>query len=136
MWKCSTTSRKEMSVRRKVEELSNILKCLRVGVITDEYILQNQIADLLHTNNISHTKEYKLGRGSRVDFLTDNGIAIEVKKGKPNKLKVYEQLMRYAEFEEINGIILIIETSLQIPNIINGKPCQTIGLRKQWGIAL
>jgi hypothetical protein len=119
-----------------MDEIINILKGLRIPVMTDEYTLQSNIADLLRTNGVSFIKEYRLGRGSRVDFLTSNGIAIEIKKGKPNKASVHNQLQRYAEHEEIQGIILVVETSLTVPGIVAGKPCRTLGLQKLWGIAL
>ena len=119
-----------------MNNIIEILKQLRVGVLTDEYTLQNQIAEYLHKSGIEFTKEYKLGRGSRVDFLTSTGIAIEVKKGKPNKASVNKQLCRYAEHEKITGIILVVEKSLVVPRTIAGKPCVVLGLQKLWGIAL
>jgi hypothetical protein len=119
-----------------MNEILCILKKLRVNVLSDEYTLQSQIADLLKINAINFTKEHKLGRGSRVDFLTSYGIAIEVKKGKPNKVSVHTQLLKYAKHEEITGIILVVETSLSVPHTIAGKPCCALGLQKLWGIAL
>ena len=119
-----------------MDKVLNILTQLRIGVLPDEYILQNQIASLLQANDILFDKEYKLGRGNRVDFLTADGIAIEVKKGKPNKASVLRQLQRYAEYEEIQGIILVVETSLTVPHDVAGKPCRALGLQKLWGIAL
>jgi len=119
-----------------MDELINILKQLRVSVTSNEYSLQNKIAELLRINGVSFTKEHKLGRGNRVDFLTSDGIAIEIKKGKPNKAAVHNQLYRYAEYGEIQGIILVVETSLIVPREVAGKPCRALGLQKLWGIAL
>ena len=112
------------------------LQKLRIKVVSVEYDLQNEISNLLSDAGISFQKEYRLGKGSRVDFLTSSGVAIEVKKGKPNRLSVINQLQKYAEFDEVKSIILIIETSLTVPKEINGKPCVSVGLRKLWGIAI
>lgn len=87
---------------------------------------------------MEYDKEHYLGRGNRVDFLTATGIAVEVKKGKPNRERLLSQINRYAEFEEVQSIIIVVETSLQDPinHSRNGKPCKVVGLLKQWGIAL
>jgi type I site-specific restriction-modification system R (restriction) subunit len=73
-----------------------------------------------------------------VDFPTDDGVAIEVKKGKPNRTKLMEQINRYAQFEEVQAVIIVAETSLRIPigRSDNGNPCSVVGLQKLWGIAL
>lgn len=113
-----------------------VLQELRVTGVYEEYEIQNEVAKVLGLHNIKFQKEYTLGPRNRIDFLLDNGIGIEVKKGKPNKVKVINQLERYSRFNKITALILIIERSMDIPSIINDKPCFSIGLNKQWGIAL
>lgn len=122
-------------------EFDNVIQALsslRVGKIIVEYDLQNQIADVLNNASINFKKEYKLGPRNRVDFITVNGIAIEIKKGKPNRRKLYEQAERYMAFPEVKAMILVVETSIRdsLPSNINGKPCTIFGLQKLWGIAL
>ncbi len=112
------------------------LSGLRIDPINEEYELQNKIAKALVAADIPFQKEYKLGPRSRVDFLTGDGIAIEVKKGKPYTQQVIQQLRRYAEFPEVKSIVLVIERNLDIPKELNGKPCTSFGLNKLWGIAL
>lgn len=113
-----------------------ILSKLRINVVDEEYELQKDIDQLLTVAGIDFKKEYVLGPRNRVDFLTMDGIAIEVKKGKPNKQRVIQQLERYTKFEEVTAVILVVETSLYIPKELNGKPCLSFGLNKLWGIAL
>lgn len=120
-------------------ETTTVLKALsglRINPISEEYELQDKIAAALTAVGISFIKEYKLGPRSRVDFMTGGGTAIEVKKGKPNKRQVIQQLERYTAFEEVEGIILVVERNLDIPKELNGKPCISFGLNKLWGIAL
>lgn len=121
-----------------MEEILNALKHLRVGVILDEYFLQEQIAKVLSEHGITYFKEHVLGPRNRVDFLTSSGIAIEVKKGKPNRTNLIWQINRYAQFDEVKEIVIVVETSISSPitRTDNGKPCNIIGLRKLWGIAI
>lgn len=118
-----------------VAEVLAVLRKLRVNYIREEYELQNEIAKLLEDHNVPFIKEYKLGPRNRVDFYI-NGIVLEIKKAKPNRERVIRQLMRYAEYEEVTGLILVIERSMDIPDEINSKKCISFGLNKQWGIAL
>lgn len=111
---------------------------LRVGIIFDEYHLQAEIAATLSASGIKFEKEYFLGAGSRADFFTDEGVVIEVKKGKPNRVRLLEQINKYSKYKEVEAVIIVVETSLKIPieETENGKPCCVFGLRKLWGIAL
>lgn len=120
------------------EKVVSALHTLRVGRISEEYDLQKKIATVFDAAGVEYDKEHYLGHGSRVDFLTATGIAVEVKKGKPNRERLLSQINRYAEFKEVNSIIIVVETSLQDPinHSRNGKPCKVVGLLKQWGIAL
>lgn len=121
----------------QVNEVISILKNLRVNGIYEEYEIQNEIYKTFNQYSIDVIKEYKLGCKNRIDFfLPQQGIGIEVKKGKPGKKKVIDQLERYAVFKEITTLILVVERNMDVPKMINGKPCFSIGLNKQWGIAL
>jgi CRISPR/Cas system-associated exonuclease Cas4 (RecB family) len=119
-----------------MNEVLNALSQLRINPVNEEYDLQNEIDKVLEKNNIFFQRECRLGPQSRVDFLAYNGVAIEIKKGKPNKRKVTEQLQRYALFDEVKEIVLVVEKNLDVPKEINGKPCVSFGLNKLWGIAL
>jgi hypothetical protein len=121
-----------------MERVITALRRLRIGKIIEEYDLQAKIADALLAAGIEFEKEHVLGAGSRVDFFTTDGIAIEVKKGKPNRSRLMDQIERYAAFDEVRSIVIIVETSLRIPTArtLNGKPCEVLGLQKLWGIAL
>lgn len=119
-----------------MEKIIKALKSIRINPIEDEYILHDVVAQTLADAGIKFIKEYKLGNRSRVDFFTENGVAIEIKKGKPYSRTVIEQLKKYSQFDEVRGIILVIEKNMDIPLAMNGKPCLSIGLNKLWGIAL
>jgi len=118
-----------------MRQIIEALNKLRVNPVNEEFDLQREIAKIFDESDIKYQKEYVLGPRNRVDFLV-NGIVIEAKKGKPNKVQVIAQLQRYAAFLEVKGIILVVEKNLDIPKEINGKPCKSFGLNKLWGIAL
>lgn len=126
-----------MDKKATMEKVVEALKTLRVGKVIAEKALQNEIEKVFHSHGISHLREYALDSRSRVDFLVD-GVVVEVKKGKPNREMLSLQINRYAEFDFVDAVIIVVETSLFSPitKTWNGKPCVVIGLQKQWGIAL
>lgn len=121
-----------------MDKVIQALSTIRVGKIIDEYALQSRMAKAFDQAGIAYEKERQLGRGSRVDFLASGGIAVEAKKGKPNRTRLEQQISRYAEFGEVKAVVIVVETSLGIPirSARNGKPCTVMGLQKLWGIAL
>ena len=120
-----------------IEKVIDALRTLRVGTTIAEFDLQNKIATALYVAEIPYDREHLLGKGSRVDFLA-GGVAIEVKKGKPNRAKLVTQIDRYAAYDDVVAVVIVVETSLFIPikETSNGKPCAVVGLQKLWGIAL
>lgn len=121
-----------------MEQIIKALESLRIGLVIEETDLQAQIALVLLQHGISFEREYMLGQGNRIDFYAAGGIGIEVKKGKPNRTRLLAQINRYAAFDDITAVIIVVETSLRDPidRAQNGTPCAVIGLQKLWGIAL
>lgn len=122
----------------RLKDVLDALRDLRCGPMVDEYALQDKIEQALTSAAIAFEKERRLGKGMRVDFLTAGGIAIEVKKGKPTRWRVLDQIERYAQSAEVAGVLIVVETGLrnQVELTGNGKPCHILGLSKLWGIAL
>ena len=111
--------------------LVGVLRNLRVHMVMEEFMIHDQIKDLLDREGFDYSHEYKLGKGNRIDFLV-GGIGVEVKKGKPNRSSVLKQLERYSESDEVKGLVLVIERSMDIPDFLNGKPCEVVALNKLW----
>lgn len=119
------------------EQIMDILRGVRVGVVLYESHVCNMILELFISSGILFSKEVKIGDHSRVDFLTDDGIAIEVKKGKPNSRTVARQVARYAESERVTAIILVSERGLfSHIDTYGEKRVGYIALSKNWGIAM
>lgn len=117
-------------------KICKAISSIRVIYVGMEYDLQATVAAALQDAGILFQKEYQLGHGNRVDFFVD-GVVIEIKKGKPNRTRVMEQIRRYAGFKCVEAVVVVVQSSLQVPiEEVGGKPCKVIGLQKLWGIAL
>lgn len=114
-----------------MDELLRELRKLRVHMVVEEFLIHQKIKDVLDGAGMDFNHEYRLGKNSRIDFLVGD-IGVEVKKGKPNRSSVLRQLEKYADSDEVQGLVLVIERSMDIPKEINGKPCEVIALNKLW----
>ena len=121
--------------REKLDHLTRALSGLRIPLIVNEYQLHEYIAAALRDGGFVIQHEAKLAPRCRIDFLAD-GIGVEVKRGKPQKAALLKQCSRYLESDQLEALILVLDTSVSLPREINGKPLITFGLNKLWGIAL
>ncbi|HAY22250.1 MAG TPA: hypothetical protein DCY27_08800 [Desulfobacterales bacterium] len=124
------------SAGHSLDEVLRALSEIRVEVTMEEFDLQAVVAERLTSAGICYQKEHYLGPRNRIDFLVAGGVGIEVKKGKPARAKVMQQLQRYTSSREIKAVILVVERNVNISREINGKPCISFGLNKLWGVAL
>lgn len=77
------------------------------------------------------TREYMLDKNNTIDFLIHGDYGIEVKI-KASKMAIYRQCERYCQFDKINSLFLVTNTSMGFPKEINGKDCYIINLGKAW----
>lgn len=121
-----------------VDNVLAALQQLRVQLVSDEYELQAKIKQCFDDAGIAYEKEFRLGPRCRVDFLVHGVVVVEVKRGveKPNQRRVMGQLGRYAAFDAVQALVLVVDRNLHLPPEIHGKPCVSLGLNKLWGIAL
>ncbi|HZK34273.1 MAG TPA: hypothetical protein VFD33_03050 [Bacillota bacterium] len=129
-------NKSKADISEEIEEILSVLRRIRIGVTDSEFEIQDLIDDLMTKHEISYEKEYRLAARNRIDFFTDSGIGIEVKRGKPNKRQVLKQLERYTSFDEMRAIILVVDRNVNIPDQIKGKRCVLFGLNRLWGVAL
>jgi hypothetical protein len=131
-----TGNLEESDLDSSIDKILLALGTLRIGISSDEFQIQSMVEQALLDQQISFEKEYQLAPRNRIDFFVDGGIGVEVKRGKPNKTQVTKQLQRYASFEEIKAIVLVVDRTVAIPNEINAKKCILFGLNRLWGVAL
>lgn len=122
------------AVDRVVAALSNLRI---VAPVRSEHDLQSEVARYLDARGIRHRREHVLGPRNRIDFLTSDGIGIELKKGKPNSVRLADQVRRYAEHDEVRAVVIVVERNIiQHEREANGKPVRYVGLARHWGVAV
>lgn len=102
--------------------------------ISQEKRTQMDVEQYLMSQKISFEREKRLSGEDIPDFFifTDHGnIVLEVKIKSPRKA-IYRQLERYAKHHDVNGIILLTGTSMNLPSHINEKPAITASLGAGW----
>lgn len=118
-----------------MDELITALSTLRVPLQTGEYDLHRLVAEALSQAGIAYEHEVKLAPHCRIDLLCGR-IGIEMKRGKPEKTKLIQQLTRYAQCPQLDALILVVERTAVVPPVLCGKPVRMVCLNKLWGIAL
>lgn len=125
-----------MRMDPSAKDIAASLKSLRLNVVGLESHIHDAIAQVFDSKHWRYEHEAKIGPRCRVDFLL-YGVAVEVKKHKPNSGPVIHQLRRYAACEPVSAIVLVVERNIfSLPTIINGKPVHLISLSANWGVAL
>ena len=122
-----------------MEEITHILSALsdvRISRRMDEELIHRAIMRVFNIRGIRYEHEYKLIPHKRFDFWIDGGVVLEVKKEKPSKITLLNQLNRYTKAEEVRAVIVVLEKSMDIPKYLNKKPIFVISLNANWGIAI
>jgi hypothetical protein len=117
-------------------QVVRVATTLRLHAVTSEYQVQDALAAALTAAGISFEREVRLSPRNRVDFLCEGGVAIEVKRGKPNTRRVQAQVDRYCACEQVTALVIVTERALiWTPSSSSGKIVQTVALSLNWGLA-
>lgn len=95
---------------------------------------QAQLNDALTAEGWTFEREYPLGEHGIVDFLVSvDGyrVALEL-KARAQRMRIYRQLERYAEHEDVDCLLLLTGTAMALPATINDKPAGVISLGGGW----
>ena len=118
-----------------MERIIEAISALRAPLQQGEYDLHRLVMDALDAASLPWEHEVKLAPRCRIDLMCGK-VGIEIKRSKVEKARILEQLRRYAECEQVQGLILVTEKTVPVPHSINGKPVRLICLNRLWGIAL
>ena len=99
--------------------------------LDDEKRLQASLAEALDEAGLPYAREYPLSSSDRVDFLLDDGVAVECKL-RAGKRQIYRQLRRYASSPEVGSLLLVTNTAMGLPETIEGKPAFYCSLGSAW----
>ena len=119
----------------KLLALRRALETLRIPLTHSEYQLHELIAAALHDGGFVVRHEARRAPRCRVDFLVD-GVGIEVKRGKPDRRRLADQCRRYLAQDALEALILVVDTRVDLPGELGGKPVLVVALNRLWGIAL
>ena len=105
-------------------ETGLVEQVLRMSAFTyyDEASLQDAISQALTRAALTHTREVRLSRHDRVDFMVGR-TAIEVKVA-GSWTALAQQVQRYAASPDVDAIIVVTTraTHTMLPDTLGGKP--------------
>lgn len=106
-----------------------VVRCLRRFAFHpgSEHDLQTGVAIAFRDGGIAHDREAKLSPQDRVDFLTESGVAVELKTTGA-VWEVMRQLQRYASSERVEAVVLVTTAAkhLQLPAAVLSKPLHVV----------
>jgi len=121
-----------------MENISHIISALstvKISLRLDEKSIHRKIMDVFDYHKIRYVHEYKLIPHKRFDFWMD-GIVLEIKKAKPSKITLLNQLNRYTKSDKVKAIIVVLEKSMDLPKSLNDTPIFVLSLNANWGVAI
>jgi len=122
-------------VEMELERVLNALYALRCGAACTEEELHALVADAFFRAGIDAQHEARLAPRCRIDFLA-GGIGIEIKKSRPQRKTLIEQLARYAACDGVSQLVVIAPRGVDLPERIGGKRVTMLALERLWGIFL
>lgn len=102
--------------------------------MSQEKQTQAEIEEFLKSKGFYYEREKRLSAQDVPDFILNTGdgnILLEVKT-RCSRRAVYRQLERYAQHNNVNGLVLLTATSMKLPNQINGKPAIVVSIGAGW----
>ena len=118
-----------------IHHILSALSTVRISRRMDEEFIHHKIMEAFDNHMIKYEHEYKLIPHKRFDFWLD-GIVLEVKKKKPSKIALLNQLNRYTKSDEVKVIIVVLEESMDLPKSLNNTPIFVVSLNANWGVAI
>ena len=119
----------------EVTRILEALKPLRVPAVPGEYDIHALISGALEDAGIPYAHEVPLAPGRRVDFLAGS-VAIEVKKGRPQRARLAEQAAGYLSSPRVEALVVVSQRKTELPAFIGGKPVYRVALERLWGLSL
>jgi len=113
-----------------IRDVIGLIHSLRLP-LSDEKAYQAGLGKALEEAGIGHVREHRLAPGEILDFLLDDGTAIEVKL-RGSARRIYAQCERYCGYPEVKGLLLATNRAMGFPSEIQGKPTWYASLGRGW----
>lgn len=111
------------------------IRTVRAPATPGEYDIHAMLAAAFETAGLEYAHEYRLAPRCRLDFMC-SGVAVEVKKGRPQTAQLARQISRYMQSETVREMVVVVQRRTPLPETICGKPVYVISLNTLWGVAL
>jgi len=114
-----------------VEEPKALLEAIRSTRFhyTSEDDLQRGLAALLDQLGVQYEREFHLDAQSRIDFLVEGGLGVEMKIDGPVSELGY-QILRYLQHDAVKAMLVVTTRSSHrdLPPALEGKPVWVVYL--------
>lgn len=121
--------------QQALERVLSAIAVIRCPAVCEESKLHEMVMQALEDKGLAAQHEVRLAPCCRIDVMC-GGVGIEIKRGKVEKARILQQLRKYADCEQVQGLILVTEKTVPLPHTIYGKPVRLVCLNRLWGIAL
>ena len=128
-----TTTDTQLS--RDLARVCAALAAVRAPAVPGEYDIHAMIARALSDARLDFAHECRLAPRCRIDFVVGR-VGIEVKKGRPAASELARQLRRYLASDALDGVVVVTQRAVPLPERLDGKPVRAISLNRLWGVAL
>lgn len=81
---------------------------------------------------VSLSREHRLGPYDIPDFFIGGAIVVEVKMRRAGAGAILRQLARYADYRDVEAIVLASNKALAAPRQIGRKPLHFVSLGRAW----
>lgn len=114
-----------------VEHIAEVLSRGRFS-LSSESSLQLEVDPYLRANlpGVEISREHRLDARNRPDWLIDGRFVVEAKISRSSRRDTERQVRRYAEFPQVEAIVLI--TGRSMPRIVAAKPVLIVHLGRAW----
>ncbi|MCG7589715.1 MULTISPECIES: hypothetical protein [unclassified Halomonas] len=116
-----------------LEAIAEFLQGVRIDSATEKQA-QADLEQALSDAGWNFSREHRLSGSDIPDFLVQSNqssIVIELKTRAQRK-RIYRQLERYAQHDQVHALVLMTGTAMQLPSEINGKPACVASLGAGW----
>ena len=111
------------------------IRTVRAPATPGEYDIHAMLAAAFDAAGLEYVHEYPLAPRCRLDFMC-SGVAVEVKKGRPQAARLTRQLSRYMQSDKVREMVVVVQKRAPLPETICGKRVHLISLNMLWGVAL
>jgi len=108
---------------------------IRAPACNEEYDIHRMVQQAREQAGLLFRHEATLAPGCRIDFLVGR-TGIEIKKSRPDRKRLIQQLHRYLESDMLDSVIVISERTVSLPAKLLGKEVTEVSLSRLWGVAL